>query len=44
VTKKEGLLKGGYIQVKKEAGLKGKKGSIILSFDGFYVELQRKKS
>jgi valyl-tRNA synthetase len=44
VTKKEGLLKGGYIQLKKEAGLKGKKGSIILSFDGFYVELQRKKS
>ena len=43
VVKKEGLLKAGYIQVKREAGLKGKKGSTILSFDGFYVELQRKK-
>jgi valyl-tRNA synthetase len=39
--KKEGLLKAGYIQVKREAGLKGKKGSKILSFDGFYVELER---
>jgi valyl-tRNA synthetase len=43
VVKKEGLLKAGYIQLKREAGLKGKKGSTILSFDGFYVELQRKK-
>jgi valyl-tRNA synthetase len=42
VVKKEGLLKAGYIQVKREPGLKGKKGSTILSFDGFYVELQRK--
>jgi valyl-tRNA synthetase len=42
VVKKEGLLKEGYIQVKREPGLKGKKGSTILSFDGFYVELQRK--
>ena len=42
VVKKEGLLKAGYVQVKREAGLKGKKGSTILSFDGFYVELQRK--
>jgi valyl-tRNA synthetase len=41
VKKKEGLLKAGYIQVKREAGLKGKKGSTILSFDGFYVELER---
>jgi hypothetical protein len=41
-VKKEGLLKAGYIQVKREPGLKGKKGSTILSFDGFYVELQRK--
>lgn len=39
--KKEGLLKEGYIQVKRTAGLKGKKGSTILSFDGFYVEIQR---
>lgn len=43
VVKKEGLLKAGYVQVKREPGLKGKKGSTILSFDGFYVELQRKK-
>jgi valyl-tRNA synthetase len=43
VTKKEGLLKAGYIQLKKETGLKGKKGSTILSFDGFYVELKRKE-
>jgi valyl-tRNA synthetase len=43
VVKKEGLLKAGYIQVKREPGLKGKKGSTILSFDGFYVEIQRKK-
>jgi valyl-tRNA synthetase len=42
VGTKEGLLKAGYVQVKREAGLKGKKGSTILSFDGFYVELQRK--
>jgi len=42
VGKKEGLLKAGYVQVKREPGLKGKKGSTILSFDGFYVELQRK--
>jgi len=38
--KKEGLLKAGYIQVKRAAGLKGKKGSTILSFDDFYVEIQ----
>jgi len=42
VVKNEGLLKEGYVQVKREPGLKGKKGSTILSFDGFYVELQRK--
>jgi valyl-tRNA synthetase len=42
-VKKEGLLKAGYIQVKKETGLKGKKGSTILSFDGFYLELQRRE-
>jgi hypothetical protein len=43
VVKKEGLLKAGYVQVKRQPGLKGKKGSTILSFDGFYVELQRKE-
>jgi valyl-tRNA synthetase len=42
-AKREGLLQAGYVQVKKEVGLKGKKGSIILSFDGFYLELQRGK-
>ncbi|MBN1280652.1 MAG: valine--tRNA ligase [Candidatus Thermoplasmatota archaeon] len=41
--KKEGLLKAGYLQVKRDAGLKGKKDSTVLSFDGFYLELQRKK-
>lgn len=41
--KKEGLLKGGYIQTKQEIGVKGKKGSTILSFDGFYLELQRRE-
>jgi len=44
VKKKEGLLKAGYIKVKREMGLKGKKGISILSFDGFYVELKRKES
>jgi valyl-tRNA synthetase len=43
IKKKEGLLKAGYIKVKREVGLKGKKGSTILSFDGFYVEIERKK-
>jgi valyl-tRNA synthetase len=40
-TKNEGLLKAGYIQVKKEIGVKGKKSSTILSFDGFYLEVNR---
>ena len=44
IKKKEGLLKAGYIKVKREVGLKGKKGSTILSFNGFYIELERKKS
>jgi len=44
IKNKEGLLKAGYIRVKREVGLKGKKGSTILSFDNFYVELERKKS
>jgi valyl-tRNA synthetase len=42
VGAKEGLINSGFVQVKREPGLKGKKGSTILSFDGFYVELQRK--
>jgi len=37
---KEGLLKNGYIQVKKETVVKGKKNCIILPFDGFYLEIQ----
>ncbi len=40
---KETLHKSGYLQVKREVGLKGKKGSMIVSFDGYYVELERKK-
>jgi valyl-tRNA synthetase len=40
---KEALHKSGYLQLKREVGLKGKKGSTIVSFDGFYVELERKK-
>jgi valyl-tRNA synthetase len=43
VKKREGLLKTGFIKVKREVGLKGKKESTIVSFDGFYVELERKK-
>ena len=43
IQKKEGLLKAGYIKVKREVGLKGKKGSTILSFDDFYIELERKQ-
>jgi len=41
--KKESLLKGGYIKTKHVIGVKGKKGSTILSFDGFYLELQRRE-
>jgi hypothetical protein len=40
---KEALHKSGYLQLKREVGLRGKKGSTIVSFDGFYVELERKK-
>jgi len=39
---KETLHKTGYLQVRREIGLKGKKGSTIVSFDGYYVELERK--
>lgn len=42
-TKKESMLKSGYMKVKREPRLKGKKGSAIVAFDGFYVELERKK-
>ena len=37
---KEGLLKNGYIHVKKETVVKGKKNCTILPFDGFYLEIQ----
>ena len=43
VKKNEGLVQGGYVQTKQEIGVKGKKGSTILSFDGFYLELHRGK-
>jgi len=36
---KKGLSREGYIQVKKERKVKGKKDSTILSFDWFYLEL-----
>ncbi len=39
---KEALNKSGYLQMKREVGVKGKKGSTIISFDGYYVELERK--
>jgi len=39
---KETLHRSGYLQVKREVGLKGKKGSTMVSFDGVYVELARK--
>lgn len=39
---KESLLKNGYITVKKEIRVKGKKDSTILPFDGFYLEIQVK--
>ena len=40
--KKDGLLKKGYIQIQKDAKVKGKKDSTILSFDKFYLELKEK--
>jgi len=43
-TSKEGLLKGGFLQVKRETGVKGKKEHTILTFDGFYLELQKEKT
>jgi len=37
---KKGLLKEGFIQIKKEIKVKGKKDSSILSFDDFYLEIE----
>ena len=39
----QGLLQAGYLIVTREPSLKGKKGSTIISFDDFYIELERKK-
>ncbi|MFH1101165.1 MAG: valine--tRNA ligase [Methanobacteriota archaeon] len=39
----EGLLKQGYLQLKKDTGVKGKKDHVILRFDEFYLEYQREK-
>ena len=36
---KEGLLEKGYIQVKKETTVKGKKDRAILKFNDFYIEV-----
>jgi len=40
VDAKEKLLSNGYIQVTRETRVKGKTESIILPFDGFYVEFK----
>ncbi|UCH71816.1 MAG: valine--tRNA ligase [Thermoplasmatales archaeon] len=40
-TSEEKLIKNGYIQVKKEVQIKGKKDRIILNFDDFYMEVSR---
>ncbi len=37
---KQGLIKEGYIQVQKDFKVRGKKDSIIISFDDFYLELK----
>lgn len=41
-SEKKGLLKEGYIKIKKEIKVKGKKESTILSFNGFYLEIEEK--
>ena len=38
--KKQGLLKEGYLQIKKDIKVKGKKDSNIISFDNFYLEFK----
>ena len=35
----EPLIKNGYIQIKKETKVKGKKDKVILQFDDFYIEV-----
>jgi len=39
---KEGLIKEGYIQIKKDTKVKGKKDSAIFAFDNFYLEIKVK--
>jgi len=41
-VKKDGLIKEGYIQTKKDIKVKDKKDSTILFFDDFYLELKVK--
>ncbi|MCX6664941.1 MAG: valine--tRNA ligase [Euryarchaeota archaeon] len=41
---KEGLLKEGFIQIKRTIMLKGKKDTLILSFDNFYLEYSKVKT
>ena len=41
-NKDEDLLKNGYIKVEKEVHVKGR-DSVIISFNGFYLELKEKK-
>ena len=38
----KGLIKEGFIQIKKEIKIKGKKDSSILSFDNFYLQVDEK--
>jgi valyl-tRNA synthetase len=40
----EGLVEKGFIRVKKETGVKGKKGVMLIPFDSFYLELEEPAS
>jgi len=40
-SNKQRLLKEGFIQIKKEISIKGKRGSIVHPFDGFYLEYSK---
>ena len=39
-TSKKGILEQGFINVKKETRVRGKKESMILAFDDFYLEVR----
>jgi len=39
-NKKDGIIKEGFVDIQKEIKVKGKKDSIILTFDKFYLELK----